>query len=464
MANKVLLDCDNCTEHRDTCDETFQCIVEQPPSPPEIARFDSGKDESTDVLELHYSGPTFIDEANDACTVRSVRLRKQKTPDRGTTESSCRNGKGNRPKCSKVTAVKKVRSKCGRRETGKSTLAAKQQRERSTLQQDERHSWIVRWMRTGYEQLVYDTCNFNEMPNVIFAGLCYRQCDVYTMVLRNCNCKRRYWYDRTSRRSQRVPRGKRIGDFERAMSWRADAVGRSCTSPGYDVASFALENVASDKRRRVRATPQLIILTTGNALTDVSVYRQFVYSATTEHYTGMFRQRTESMACYLCGSQSLIATEDNASIPTFTCWQHSEPRVSTRLSNVAVVDLQFLCDATSDEVICRLRLVNGADAGRSGLTIAELVLSSDNLSQAEFWTEQASRRVMSEQLNEVNLETAHALSCPDEHHNVEDLFPSIPVVGAPGYSGFDHVRHYDTTVGRVVDWLHCIANSFQRRQ
>ncbi|KAG8245951.1 hypothetical protein J6590_095947 [Homalodisca vitripennis] len=75
--------------------------------------------------------------------------------------------------------------------------------------------WKVRWVRDGFSHLVYDICDCNEAPNVIFAGLCYQQFDVYTMVLKNCNGKQRYWYDKTLRPRRNGGTEGISNDFER---------------------------------------------------------------------------------------------------------------------------------------------------------------------------------------------------------------------------------------------------------
>lgn len=315
----------------------------------------------------------------------------------------------------------------------------------------DRTTWTVRSIRSGYEQLVYYICNCNEAPNVVFAGLCYLQFDVYTMVLRNCNGKRRYWYDRPER-YRRLPNGLQVDDFERAMAWRANNVGRASTSPGYDTAAFILQNVATDKRCDGVSPPPLIIVTADGMLSENQMSNQLLFEAKHRRQADAKRNRPSDVPCLVCGVTSGIVTQDNASVATFTCWRHSGPYLAdtsatwTRVCNAVIVDMDFLRDDANEELVCQLRLVG---AGNSQLTIAELVTRPPFYTQANGYVKQTDSN------------TAHSLCCDDIHRNYEDLFPSMPVVGG-GNSGVGSVRFYDTTIGCVVDRMYCMVSTFQR--
>lgn len=341
---------------------------------------------------------------------------------------------------------------------------------RSTVTAGER-SWTVRTVRSGYEDVVYSVCNCNETPNVVFAALCYLQHDVYTMVLRNCDGKRRYWYDKITRRTE-VADGARVNDFERAMRWRASAVGRPSCSPGYDLSAFVLQNVTTDKRYKgwssssVNSDP-IILVTTDRMLADPAMYRQLLWTPQHRGIAQRWKERAAAGRCNVCRAPAGIVTSDSASVPTLTCWQHSLTYMATasadqtRISNALVVDLQFTRDddAPEGEFVCCLRLLNArtTKGGGEDITIAELVSSSSYGSIPT--TEGPAADLSTANVGSVDLDTAHEVCCSDNHYNDEDLFPSMPVSSAGGSSC---VRYYDTTIGRVVDRVHCIASTFQR--
>jgi len=360
----------------------------------------------------------------------------------------------------------------------------RQQKRQNTTTPTNSRNWILRWVRAGHEHLVYDLCNCNEMPNVVFAALCYQEGDVYSMMLRNCNGKRRYWYDKP-KRIRRSNEGPCVGDFERAMVWRANAVGRACTSPGYDLAAFSLQNVTTDKRFlcSLTTTNPLIIVTTDDMLTEPSVYSLLSglpngSGPNRRQPASNWNQRTRSIyRCCECRDPAQIVTHDNASVPTYTCWQHSASYMMeasadrTRVCNSVIVDMQFLSEDEphlSGELVCRLRLVDkndgkiypNGDRGCSVLTIAELVSVPIGSYPADITVRDATTRRQTTVVERpVDLEKAHASCCSDRHHNHEDLFPSVPTKHCA--SG-GNVTMYDTTIGRVLDQMHCIASVFQK--
>lgn len=351
----------------------------------------------------------------------------------------------------------------------------------------------VRWIRHGFESLVYDICNCNEAPNVVFAGMCFSQADIYTMVLRNCDGKRRYWYDKTSRRNPQPAKGTQFSDFERAMRWRANSVGRATSSPGYDLASYVLQNVATDKRFSGTTTP-LIIVTTDNMLDDPTINSQLVYAnnrsvtfhSNNNHARSVVQwQSLKPTPCYLCRASSTIVTHDNASVPTFTCLQHSASNMvsacadTTRVCNAVIVNVQFLRNeehASGAEFVCRLRLIqNGRtqptatvrgsthsqgfhDSDYGALTIAELVSLPFGVHPSDLHMVAAAEcsYKASEEVNLLELDTVHESTCRDSHYNIEDLFPSMPINSNGG------IHYYDTKIGLAVDRLYCLASNFQR--
>lgn len=349
----------------------------------------------------------------------------------------------------------------------------------------------VRWIRHGYESLVYDICNCNEAPNVVFAGICYSQADIYTMVLRNCDGKRRYWYDKTSRRNPQPAKGTQLGDFERAMRWRANTVGRATSSPGYDLASYVLQNVATDKRFASTATP-LIVVTTDNMLDDPTINSQLVYAnnnGVTFHNNNtrsvVHRQTLKPTPCYLCRASSTIVTHDNASVPTFTCLQHSASNMvsacadTTRVCNAVIVNVQFIRNEeymSGGEFVCRLRLIQNGytqpttaarrstyndgfqDCDYGAITIAELVSLPFGVHPSDLHMVEDTERSYraSEEVKLLELETVHESTCRDSHYNAEDLFPSMPINSNGG------LHYYDTKIGLVVDRLYCLTSNFQR--
>lgn len=359
----------------------------------------------------------------------------------------------------------------------------------------ERSRWNVRWTRDGFENLLYAVCNCNELPNVVFAGLCYQRADVYTMLLRNCNGKRRYWYDLSRRRNRFDELNNRSDDFERAMVWRSKAIGRASTTPGYDLASFAMQNVTTDSRSYNNPLCSLIIITTGDMLTETSINRQLVFSDNElrSDYGGRRRQQISSRynvdrrrrqneteyvtsSCRLCRNTAKTVTQDNASVPTFLCWEHSAAHMAassadlTRMYDAVILDLQFLQDRNTDEITCRIRLINddspntraGTVVARScALTIAELVLSL-NTPHHSYPLYRGNLRIASESKTSVDLQTAHAYVCPEVHYDDGDLFPSMPGISVGGGSTAGTVRYHDTTLGRVVDMTFCVVSKFQK--
>lgn len=322
--------------------------------------------------------------------------------------------------------------------------------------------WTVRWVRSGFEPLVYDICACNESPNVIFTTLCYRASDVFTMVLKNCNCKRRYWYDQRSKRR----RTQIVRDFERAMLWRANAIGRPWSSPGYDLASFVLQHVASDRRcSERRATTPVILVTTNEMLDDPSIGDQLVY-----------RWRTGPRPlekCAVCRAPSGIVTRDNASTPIFTCWEHSSSQLAnssadrTRMCDTVIVDMQFLHSRENNEYICRLNAIVSDTPPSSQarpvnsvrkVTVAEIVSQpvDADLSDVDQTWANGSRRLTEDVMDPGQ---AHSTCCQDVHANEEDLFPSMPT-GNGTFGGT--VKYYDTTIGCTVDKIYCITSKFQK--
>lgn len=353
--------------------------------------------------------------------------------------------------------------------------------------------WNVRWTRDGFEHLLYAVCNCNEEPNVVFAGLCYQRADVYTMLLRNCNGKRRYWYDLSTRRTQFDETDNRSDDFERAMVWRSKVIGRSCTTPGYDLASFALQNVTTDRRSYGGMATSLILITTGDMLSETSINRQLVcsakelmsYGSTQHHVSTRFsidrRQRQRNLSrsqtpacCRVCSKAAKTVTQDNASIPTFLCWDHSAVHMAgssgdrTRVYDAVVLDLQFSRDPGANEVTCRVRLINddslntrfGQVVSRSGaLPIAELVLQPSAYHGQPLYG--SNKRTPLEPAPEVDLKTAHGYICREMHYDDGDLFPSMPGHSVGGGSTAGTARYHDTTLGRVVDRSYCVVSKFQ---
>lgn len=350
----------------------------------------------------------------------------------------------------------------------------------------ERGTWYVRWTRDGFENLVYAVCNCNEVPNVVFAGLYYQRAHVYTMVLRNCNGKRRYWYD-VSTRSGRFEHvaDDRSDDFERSIAWRSKAVARTCTTPGYDLASFALQNVNTDGRSYDGTAPPLIVITTGDMLTDASISRQLVCSdneldsygggggqqISTRYYIDRRTRRTPA-GCRFCRKTAKTVMQDNASMPTCLCWDHAVAYMTassadrTRVYGAVLLDLRFVRNTKTAELSCLVRLIKhdtpystrpGDTAVRSGtVTIAELVLSRPG-QPSPYRQHEAPDYGMS-----VGLETAHADACRDMHYDDGDLFPSMPSRSVGGGSTAGAVRYHDTTLGRSVDTAYCVVSKFQK--
>src|SRR5436190_4646041 len=472
-----------------------------PPSSPESGQMDENvgsirlsEDDSQDVLKLYCNDQDLfsiedLDETKQSESHDNSR-RKQRRPTTTKRAATCKAvGRldvavrkrrkqpppqspphGDRPDWSSTTSTKADRSvlgpKTGRKTRGRPRHSPPQQHgSRRQKTGGGGGSWIARWIRTGYEHLVFDVCNSNEAPNVVFAGLCYRQADIYSMVLRNCNGKRRYWYEKFTR-DRRALDGVRVSDFERAMVWRANAVGRACTSPGYDLAAFVLQNVTTDKRY---ASAPLIVVTTDNMLDDVSVRAQLsstngvVGNGAVQTLPAPFsNRRPERLVCCECHDPAQIVTHDNASVPTYTCWQHAASYMTTasadrtRVCSSVIMDVQFRNDNFGP--VCQLRLLNCAPGSHQKVSaIAEFVFvpvgtkPSDIVMQQN--TVQEPCEVSTKEYT-MDLESSHAFCCRDGHFNPEDLFPSIP-------NNRGGVAMYDTTIGRVVDLVYCIAGALQ---
>lgn len=461
--------------------------------------------EEADVLEIHCHDADLVDDEmnggiSDQTTADATRRIRTdgyavRTENRRAPNECDIGDGGNKRRTSSKKPLSRPRNDRRTRRGRKRTL---QNLPRSILQ-----AWYVRWTRDGFEDLVYAMCNCNEEPNVVFAGLCYQRNNVYTMLLRNCNGKRRYWYDVSHRRDRFFDRSDDISsDFERAMAWRSKAIGRSCTSPGYDLASFALQNVTTDKRSDDGIASSLIIITTGDMLTETAVNSQLVCSnyelakrsdGSVWHqrpwqvgspYSIDRRQRSKAatnhnnaVGCRVCQKAVRTVTQDNASLPTCLCWDHSAAHMAasttdqTRVYGAVILDLQFVQDADTDETVCRVRLVNteptatrtiNATATRSGtLPIAEFVLSS--LTDHKRALYRPDPRPINETGTPVAFDLVHAYTCRDLHHDHGDIFPSMPGRGLGGGPNVGTVRFHDTTLGRVIDQTYCVVNQFQRQ-
>lgn len=458
-------------------------IQELPPSPRDGRDVNTNED-CDDVLDLHGNESEYsLSDVADCKTVPRFPLRETETGvppsltnkakrferERATIPRRCKQRRAvNHP-----SKVHKNRAVLGG--VGETEYCSVQRQQQETvgsgpaipLQEHARNPrnnrWAVRWVRAGYETLLYDICKCNESPNVIFTTLCYRQSDVFAMVLKNCNCKRRYWYDQRSKRR----RTQIVRDFERAMLWRANTIGRSWSSPGYDLASFVLQHVAADRRcsERREATP-LILVTTDEMLDDPSIGEQLVY-----------RQRTRTCLpemCAVCRAPAGIVTQDNASTPMFTCWEHSSSQLAnysadrTRVCDTIIADMQFLHCRENNEYVCRLSVIVSEQPttshvrvhnGTRKITVAEIVLLPADADIAddgeETWvngTRQTTEQVM-------DLDRIHSTCCQDMHENQEDLFPSMPT--GNGTLG-SVVKYYDTTIGRTLDKVYCITNKLQK--
>lgn len=467
--------------------------------------------EETDVLEIHCHDADLVDdemnggigEQTTADAARRIRTDGYAVrTEHGRASNECDVGdSGNKRKSGSKKPVPRQRVAAVPRNNRRT-------RRNRTLQTSPRsvagdyQAWYVRWTRDGFEDLVYAICNCNEEPNVVFAGLCYQRKNVYTMLLRNCNGKRRYWYDVSSRRDRSFDGSDDIStDFERAMAWRSKAIGRSYTSPGYDLASFALQNVTTDKRGVDGIASSLIIITTGDMLTETAVNSQLVcsnYELATRSDGSVWHQRpwqvgssysidrrrrskaatirNNAVGCRVCQKAVRTVTQDNASLPTCLCWDHSAAHMAasttdqTRVYGAVILDLQFVQDADTDEAVCRVRLVNteptatrasDVTAARSGtLTIAEFVLSS--LTDHKRSLYRPDPRPINETGIPVALDLVHAYTCLDLHHDHGDMFPSMPGRGLGGGPNVGTVRFHDTTLGRVIDKTYCVVTQFQR--
>lgn len=462
-------------------------VVEEPPpalSPDRMAGTavhessdeDSCVTNNADTLVIHCEDTEFgdCDETNE-CRVRERRTFETENDrsDRGVTKS------GNEsPARRRVESITKPR-------TSRRSRRARDRRVSSTperpLTRDRGRTWYVRWTRDGFENIVYAVFDCNEEPNVVFAALCYQRADVYTMVLRNCNGKRRYWYDPStcSRRRDRFagPNDDRSGDFERAISWRSKNIGRSSSTPGYDLASFALQNVNTDRRSLAGTGTSLIVITTGGMLLERPIRDQLVCSgyelASRKHRPSStpfhgHRKRSPCKTnplpafCRVCGRVAQTVTQDNASLPTFLCWDHSAAHMSvspadrTRVYDAVILDFAFVRNTTNGELVCRVRLVDDG-----ALTIAELVASPTRSVPHGYRNDRDASSSL-ESCVAVGLHTAHDYACQDIHFDDGDLFPSTPCHGIGGGSTAGTVRCHDTTLGRVVDRTYCVVSKFQR--
>lgn len=471
-------------------------IVEQPPRSLDAER-DAGavkdhdvNDDATDVLEL-YCEEALLDDGsyasegerhgsnarNDERRTNNERAQSRRTLPTETANSRRRyyaptnpydvQNSGDRG----TTATQKtdVNRRAPKRRRRRLSAVGKRLTEKAAT--TERRTWHARWIRDGFETLVYAICNCNEEPNVIFAGLCYQRADLYTMVLRNCNGRRRYWYEvNTARNAAADGRQKEVDDFKRAMLWRSSAIGRSTASPGRDLASFVFQEFCSDKRSLNGLATSPIVITVDDTLADPIIRRQLLYAACqpslANDYNGQIRRRgierqLTPPTCRMCRRRSKTVTEDNAGVVTFRCWDHSaiylitNSAERTRMIDATIVDLQFRRDEVTDDLVCVISVIDDIGAN----PVCELVL----LPSFSTLTVEQTYRTTTRDTSVVNSEAAHACTnCREMHYDAGDLFPSMPAYGASGTSITRPVKNYDTAIGRIVDKLCCMVNAFQR--